>query len=72
MLASALELLASGSELHCTGLRICQMNFIGLADYIAFVSDIATCANLKQSDMSHLNDCRKGQISKTTISSISH
>ena len=45
MLASAVELLASGSELHCTVLHICQLDLLGIADYIVFVDRICNvCA----------------------------
>ena len=42
MLASAVELLASGSELHCTGSHICQLELLGIADYIVFLIGFAT------------------------------
>ena len=49
MLASALELLASVSELHCTGSHICHLDWLGMVDYIVFVSEICNvCANLPQ------------------------
>ena len=35
-LPSAVDLLASGSELHCTGLHICQLDLLGIAVYIVF------------------------------------
>ena len=41
MLASALELLASGSELHCTGLHIGQLDLLDIADYIVFAIGFA-------------------------------
>ena len=47
MLGSAVELLASDSELHCTGLHICQLVLLGFANYIAFVDRICSvCAIL--------------------------
>ena len=42
MLASAVELLASGSELHCTGSHICQLDLLAIADYIIFSIWFAT------------------------------
>ena len=32
------KIIASGSELHCTGLPICQLDLLGIADYIVFVN----------------------------------
>ena len=59
MLTSAVELLASGSELHCTSSHICQLDLLGNADYIVFVDRICNvCANqLKYT--SHIRVVRK-------------
>ena len=47
MLASIMELLASGSELHFTGSDVCQFDLLGIADYIVFVDRICNdCAKL--------------------------
>ena len=45
MLASPVEVLAVGSELHGIGLHICQLDLLGIADYIVFVDRICNvCA----------------------------
>ena len=47
MLASAVELLASGSELHCIGSHIYQLDLLSMADYIVLVNRIGNvCASL--------------------------
>ena len=39
------KLIDSGSELHCTGLPICQLDLLGIGDYIVFVDRICSvCA----------------------------
>ena len=38
MLASAMELLASGLELHSTGSHIFELDLLGIADYIVFAT----------------------------------
>ena len=40
MLASAVELLASGSKLHCTGSHICQLDILDIADFLVLVDRI--------------------------------
>ena len=37
-----LDLRAGGEELHCTGLHICQLDLLGIADYIVFAIGFAT------------------------------
>ena len=47
MLTIAVKLLASVLELHCTGLHICQLDLLGIADYIAFAIGFATFVQIK-------------------------